>query len=248
MQLPSSWELPESITKRLGARTLGKQRAIVEDGHVLLILHRVPKPDAREPEPIVFWRQPDGTWLHRGPGSGLVALKTHVEEYERAEEKLHAAYDRAETATDFFHVLEEAGPLDRATRNLHAALQTAREGIRGDRELIGLRDEAGEIDRSTELLYNDAKGGLDFAIAKRGEEQAALGRQSLQTGHRLNVLAALFFPLTAIASIFGMGLRSGLDELGPWFFWLVVVASFLLGMGFRSWVLRDVTAVGDDRR
>ncbi len=43
MNLPSSWQLPEEIRQRFGLKSAGKQRAMLADGHLLLVLHRAPR-------------------------------------------------------------------------------------------------------------------------------------------------------------------------------------------------------------
>ncbi len=35
---------------------------------------------------------------------------------------------------------------------------------------------------------------------------------------------------TAVASVFGMNLRSGLEEAPPWMFWLVLFGSMAVGL------------------
>jgi Mg2+ and Co2+ transporter CorA len=62
----------------------------------------------------------------------------------------------------------------------------------------------------------------------------------VQTGHRLNILAAIFFPLTAIASLFGMNLRSGLEASPTWVFWVVFLAGIVVGMVVREWALGNL--------
>ena len=42
--VPKSWELPESIRKRLGDDA-GRQRLMDEEGHLLMILHQPPEPE-----------------------------------------------------------------------------------------------------------------------------------------------------------------------------------------------------------
>jgi Mg2+ and Co2+ transporter CorA len=74
-------------------------------------------------------------------------------------------------------------------------------------------------------------------MAREAEQQAALSRQALQASHRLKILAALFFPLTAVASLFGMNLAHGLDASSVVIFWLVAVVSIGLGFGMKGWVL-----------
>jgi hypothetical protein len=43
--VPPSWEVPPQFRERLGER-VGRQRAMLADGHLLLVLHRPPKKDA----------------------------------------------------------------------------------------------------------------------------------------------------------------------------------------------------------
>jgi hypothetical protein len=52
-----------------------------------------------------------------------------------------------------------------------------------------------------------------FAVAQRAEEEAESSRRVEVAGHRLNVLAAMFLPLTALCAFFGMELHNGLE---PW--------------------------------
>ena len=52
---------------------------------------------------------------------------------------------------------------------------------------------------------------------------------------RLNLLAALFFPLTALASVFGMNLAHGFDRNAPAVFWIIFVACVGLGFAIKRW-------------
>jgi hypothetical protein len=167
----------------------------------------------------------------------LQALRAHVEAYGEAQKQLEEAYEDADEADDYFRILEQVAPLSHAANNLHDVLQTAREAIHEDRDIIDLRDWAYQIERGFELLYTDTKNALDYSIAKRAEEEAHLSRQAVQTGHRLNILAAIFFPLTAIASLFGMNMRSGLEDSPVWVFWAVFLAGILVGAVVCEWAL-----------
>jgi hypothetical protein len=92
-------------------------------------------------------------------------------------------------------------------------LQQARETVADDRELIVVRDEASDLTRRTELLNEDARNGLEFAIAWQAEQQAEISHQMSVAAHRLNLLVAFFFPIATLMAIFGTSLRSGLE---PW--------------------------------
>ena len=128
-------------------------------------------------------------------------------------------------------------PLVRAARNMHHAIQTAREAIQGDTFLIEMRDKAYDVERNFDLLLEDVRNAIQHRSARKAEEQARLSEQALHASHRLNILAALFFPLTAIASLFGMNLAHGLSQERPVIFWLVFVLGCGLGFGMKSWVL-----------
>lgn len=236
MKLPGAWGLPEAIKNRFGRKSSGKQRAMFADGHLLLVLHKVPQHGERERETVFFWRKPDGNWEYSGRGIGLPALKKHLEEYQEEAKKLSQKYEKAEIAADYFQILEDLVPIQRAAQNLHATLQDAREAVPSDREIIDLRDWAAEIDRNLELLHLDTQNALDFKIAKQTEEQAEIGLRSLKAAYRLNILAAIFFPLTAISCVFGMNLPSGLENAPIAFFWFVFLSGIALGFVVRRWV------------
>ena len=63
-----------------------------------------------------------------------------------------------------------------------------------------------------ELLYSDSKNSLDFVIARRSEQQAEASHQMAVSSHRLNVLAAFFFPIATLSAIFGVNMRFGLEQ------------------------------------
>jgi hypothetical protein len=237
MIIPPTWTLPDAIKHRFGQSSYGRQRALVEDGHVVLVLHKAPGPDDRQREGILFWRSPAGDWQSNRGGPGPGGLKRHIQSYAELETKLTVDYERAADLNTLFDLLESLAPLVRAAHNMHNALQTAREAVKGDAFLIEMRDQAYEIERNFNLLHEDVKNAIQQRTARKAEEQARLSEQALHASHRLNILAALFFPLTAIASLFGMNLAHGLDEHRPAFFWLVLVFGCALGFAMKGWVL-----------
>lgn len=237
MIVPPTWSLPEAIRVRLGQSTFGRQRAIVEDGHLLLILHKAPGPNERGREGLMFWRSPSGDWQFSRGGPGPGALKRHVQSYAEIEAALASKYEHALNTLALFDLVEALTPLVRAARNMHQALQTARDAIKNDAFLIEMRDLAYDIERNLELLLEDTRNEIQQRTARKAEEQAELSAAALQASHRLNILAALFFPLTAIASLFGMNLSHGLDMESPVFFWLILVAGCALGFGLKTWML-----------
>lgn len=238
MRLPASWELPEAIKIRFGQKRSGKQRAMVADGHLLLVLHKLPTRDMDEREAGFFWRKPNGEWESTERGQGLFTLRQHVESFDQAEERFRERFRQASAAENYFQILQDISPVSHAAKNLHATLQAAREAIREDRDIIDLRDQAYDLQRTLELTYMDTRNALDFHMARKSEEQNRLSLQSIQTESRLNVLAAIFFPLTAIASIFGMNLRSGLEGMPIIAFWLIFVAGLFLGFMTKGWAVK----------
>ncbi len=77
--LPEVWQTPQRFRERLG-EGVGRQRAMFEEAHLLLVLHRPPKPEDDERTGRYFWRQPDGTWSSDELGGGPNALKKHLDE------------------------------------------------------------------------------------------------------------------------------------------------------------------------
>jgi len=86
-------------------------------------------------------------------------------------------------------------------------------------------------------VLGDVGNAIQHRSARKTAEQAKLHEQAFHFSHRLNTLAALFFPLTANASIFGMNLAHGLNQQRPAIFWLVFVLGCGLGFAMKSWVL-----------
>lgn len=50
------------------------------DGHLLLILHKLPEPGAEERAARIFWRSPQGEWQSTDGGAGLADFETHISE------------------------------------------------------------------------------------------------------------------------------------------------------------------------
>lgn len=221
--LPRTWDIPAALRYRLSDRT-GRQRAIFEQGHLLLVLHQPPKRDELERRGRFLWRKPDGTWICNEGKSGPGALAQHLDEYSRAIHLYDLQEERAANATAYFDVIDGLSPLLRSTSHLHQVLQEARKLVPEDRILIHCRDQAYELERTVELLYANAKNGLDYEIAKRAEEEARSSRQMARSAHRLNILAAFFFPLATISGVLGIDLDA------PWGQFPGVLQPVLLGL------------------
>ena len=227
--LPASWKLPEVFHNRVGDHG-GRQRMMTADGHLLLILHKIPQPGSSERDPVLFWRDPAGNWKATESGSGLAELKEHLEDFSKCADKLEDRMQLPPDSKNYFEILHIAGPLLRAVRNMQSALQQAREAFPSDRNILVARDEALDLERTVELLHADAKNGMEYMVARQAEEQAENSEQLLTTGHRLNMLIAVFLPLTALGSAFGMNFRHGLEGItSPLLFWGTLSLGLVLG-------------------
>lgn len=233
--LPKNWELPDAIINRLGPEA-GRQRLMDEEGHLLLILHAVPKASDEElRQAALFWRSPDGIWKSSPTPGGLMALEEHLKSYSAVIHKLDSDIEAASCPEQYFLAMQEIQPVSRSTRHLLAVLQGAREARRDEAALIGLRDHAGDLDRGIDLVAGDAKAGMDFTLARAAQEQAEASQRSNLEARRLNRLVAFFFPLATLVSFFSMAdVGEVMGTVGNW----VVVA---LGVVFGALVLALVT-------
>lgn len=233
--IPHNWEVPARFRERMGA-SAGKQRTMFHEGHLLLVLHEVPTPGDITRKAMIAWRSPEGAWKSSGASKGgLLGVRALVESYAKAVAEVEDRVERAQRAAEYFAALHAVTPLVRAARNLHKTLQDAREAVAADPELITLRDQAYEVERTAEIVQADAKAGLDFCIAERSEQQAETSEHIAVSGHKLNLLAALFFPITALGSLFGMNFIHGFESrYAPFLFWAIVVFAFMTGFWIRA--------------
>lgn len=232
--LPGTWKVPELFHARLGEQA-GRQRMMAADGHLLLILHKIPEAGESDRESVLFWRDPGGNWKSTGNGAGVAELKAHLDEFSVYVDKMEERMQLPPSSRMYFEILQVTAPLLRTTRNMHSALQQAREALPNDRNILIARDQAGELERGLELLHADAKNGMEYMIARQAEEQAENSEQLLRAGHRLNLLIAIFLPLTALGSAFGMNLRHGLEGIqSPILFWGTLSFGLLLGFFVKA--------------
>jgi len=230
------WDLPESIEKRIGSKTFGKQRNIFEEDHLMIILHEVPVDDHREH--CVFMRYPDGKLWCNGRDTGKAQLKGLLQNYQTSFDELDDKGDEAKTASDHFEVIEKLVPINRACKNLSQTLKQARDYVPDDEVLLEMRDWAYELERSFEILLADSKLTLEFKIAQKGEEQVQKANLDLDAQHKLNMLAGFTFPIMSIATIFGMNLQHGLENESIILFWCTFLCGLGIGYGTRYWILK----------
>jgi len=217
--LPASWDLPEAISSRIGD-TVGPQRAMVHDGHLLLLLHAVPEPDNSQRKPVLIWRAPQGDWRwNEGPESGPDLIGRHLRTFREAVRDLERRSAIARDAADWFNLIRASAPIHRTARHMTAALQRAREALPDLRLLIVARDEAVELERAAELVHDEAEQGLRFAQARQTERMS-------RTSHRLNLMVALLLPTTAVAGIFAIDSIAPRVEIA----WLALGTTAALGL------------------
>lgn len=232
--VPRSWELPDSIASRLG-QSPGRQRLIAEEDEVLAVLHQPPLPDEEHRRAFLLWRTRTGEWRGasngRESGEGLTALRHHLGAFHDRIVELDQRADTARGASDYFAVLGSAQPLHRTARNLHRALQELRERVPDEPEVLVSRDRAYEVERSAELLVEDARNGLEYTVAKESEAQSKVASSIAEESRRLNQLAAVCLPLSALSAVVGASLPTGLESLpSPLAFWALIGAALGLGV------------------
>ncbi len=227
--LPANWDVPETFRNRLGT-TIGKQRLMEAEGHLLLVVHQPPLPDEKTRRGRLLWRTPAGQWQGSDTGTGPAAVLKHLDEYQAKLEELERAEEAAIVADDYLPLLESLVPLIRAARNLEQVMQDARKTIADDRNLIDFRDRAYELARNFDLLYADAKNGMEIATMKKTEEQTRASQQAALAASRFNLLVAFFFPISVLTGLFGANLRSGFEDVPPpWPLMLLILTGLLCG-------------------
>jgi hypothetical protein len=241
------WNLPAEISARLGSESWGAQRAIFEAGHLLLVLHTPPKADGNEREHEVFLRLPQGKWLHKGIDHGDHALNKYMEDYRLLYSELEKRFEKANNVDTLFAVIDNLIPLARSSNNMKLALQTARESLGNDAFIIDMRDRSVDIARGFELLLADARLALEFRLARSAEAQARAAEVGNRAQHKLNILAAIAFPLMSVSAVFGMNLHSGLESLPVLAFWLVFLGGLGLGLLVKSWVSSSASSTQEKK-
>lgn len=242
--VPSSWQLPQVFRDRLGT-TAGRQRFMQDGQQLLLVVHVVPLADENERKGLLFWRDETGEWRASNGDPGKVAIPNFLNSYVKRLDEFDALESRAQRADEYLLLLDGLAPLVRSTRNLLAVLDEARQEFPKVRELIDYRDRAYDLSRTAELLYSDSKNSMEIAVVRRAEEQAESSKQQAEAVHRLNKMAALFFPLATLGTIFGTTLTENWSwSQTPFAFASFVVGGLLAGWALASFVSRPLSTSG----
>jgi len=240
--IPSNWQLPDYFRGRLGV-SAGRQRLMIGDKHMLIVAHAVPKTGDSSRRGLLFWRNAEGEWKASNGDPGKMAIANLLEVYEQTLEQFETLEAKAQLAAEYLPLLDGLAPFVRSSRNLYEVLQEARSAAPEVKELIDVRDRAYELSRSAELLYQDAKNSMEVAVVRRAEEQAASSERLANASHRLNTLAAIFFPLATLGAVFGTSLTENWSwsrSSGP--FVMFVATGILLGLVLVGFVNKRPTA------
>jgi hypothetical protein len=65
-----------------------------------------------------------------------------------------------------------------------------------------------------DLLASGTKNALDFYVARRAEEQARTSERMAAAAHRLNILAAFFFPIITLTAILSVEFSAVAENFG----------------------------------
>lgn len=225
VKLPAHFHLEPELLEQLSGRP-GHQRCVEGAGELLLVVHEVPKPRIPERDALFFWKRHDGSWM-QASGPGIGGLGELLDRYEKAIDAHEEVIDEADTAAEIFKILRHSGPLSRSSRNLVMALEQVLAIDHDDREILGYRDRAREIERAADLLNTDGRVALEFWRAERAEEQARSGARLNRIAFRLNLLAGFFLPLVALGGLFGMNVD--LPSFAKPMFWGILFSGLMIG-------------------
>ncbi len=235
--IPATWQLPDYFRGRLGS-TVGRQRVMHDGGQLLIVAHHAPVADENVRRGVLFWF--DSQQWHASNGEpGKIAIQKLIDGYVARIEAFDQQEANAQRAQEYLPLLDGLAPLMRSSRNLYDVLDEARKLAPDLRELIDLRDRAYEMSRTAELLYQDAKNSMEVAVVRRAEEQAAASHKMSVSAHRLNTMAAIFFPLATLGAVFGTTLTdnwSWANTAAP--FLLFVLSGLLAGLVLALFVNR----------
>lgn len=233
------WKLAEGIKCRLSECSYGRQRAIYAEEQLLLVLHEPPKFGDKDRKALIFLREKDAQWWCNGHKKCENRLIQLLENYRQKLAELEKAYLGVTCTEELFVLMENLNPLLRAARNMDSALQSAREQVGDDKFILQCRDQSNDIYRNYDLLGEEMKMALEYRIAKNAESQINESQKIAKSQHKLNLMAAITFPIMAMSSIFGMNLLSGFESLDFNMFWVMMGIGFSAGVLAMKWVSGD---------
>ena len=237
--IPEHWSsFPEEFRMRLGTN-VGRQRVMSANEDLLVIGHVVPEHDEAGRRGVLFWRDSQGKWHCSNGDPGKDSLSMHLDRYAKRIDQYEHQETTAIHADDYLRLLEGLAPLVRSCRNLLESLEEARKALPYERQLIDHRDRAYDLSRQAELLYEDSKNSMDVAVIRRADEQANSTHQMTVAAHRLNMLAAVFFPFATLGAIFGTTLTdnwSWSQSQHP--FVLFLFTGLLVGLALSIFIAR----------
>lgn len=236
--IPETFDLCEDLRDQLGSRS-GTQRFVEGGGEALMILHEVPEPKVPEREPLVFWQNKEGAWIGPDGNPGLKKLSELLNRYQDAIDAHEALIDETEDINELFAIIRHAGPIARSMRNMLTVLESAVKFDDDNPVLRGYRERIGEIQRASELLYQDSKLTLDFWQAESSEEHQKAAERLNSIAFKLNLMAGFFLPLVAVAGLLGMNVTIP-DFLNP-LFWAIIILGMILGISVLVLVGWDKT-------
>jgi Mg2+ and Co2+ transporter CorA len=233
--IPKAWNIPQIFKNRLG-QDVGRQRLMSEEGHLLAVVHEMPKKEDKGiRKPVLFWVNDSEDWKSMPRSGGKSAMKQHVQDYLDKALALDLQLEKmgGESVEDIHEVIDSATPLLRAVRNMASVMKDLRIALPNDRDVLAIRDMSVEAERATDLLLADAKSSLDFLIAKNASRQAIEAQKAANEARKLNRLAALFFPLVTLASLFGINAPREVFSY-PGTVWVIIIGLLL---GIILWLL-----------
>lgn len=168
------WELPEEKKTRLSHQPR-LQRAIIADGHILMVLHKPPRPGKSTCEAVTFWRKPSGNWQCSEGCAALAELEQLVNDYDTAIAQIEEEWERSVDPHTPLKPPSQIGRFWRASVSLRDALQEATNAISESEERLdfqGLCDRMNDIAWTSEILRTEAMNALRVYFTKQREVQA----------------------------------------------------------------------------